>query len=272
MLHQHFYISEALTLDFGAGEDGGADADRESYKKQNRSADSILDGREDTCDDNGNFHGSSKYFTVSCPHLNRPGVSSATQTEGGPPPHERRKAPQIGANKYAIANTSTGSSTSGAVDLDVSSSSNKSEPQGITPKKSVLIVGPPSNLEDDGEGDPLLRHRTPSFKRAIERGPSAESGTSIELCDYMNTSPELSPDRTEPPPYPYAGRDAFRGASSTDGSQHQHPDSGSLAFMQDLSHPDVDHSVTAIYKTSTPNVSMEEGEDLLNLDAQTDVK
>ena len=152
------------------------------------------------------------------------------------------------------------------VDLDVSSCSNKSEPQGITPKKSVLIV------DDASEGDPLLRHRTPSFKRAIERGPSAESNNSAEVCDYMNTTPDLSPDRTDPPPYPYAGRDAFRGASSSDVPLQQHPDSGSLAFMQDLSHPDVDHSVTAIYKTSTPNASMEDSDELLNLDAQNDAK
>ena len=96
------------------------------------------------------------------------------------------------------------------VDLDFSSSSNKSEPHGIfsLPKKSVLIVettcspDTPSSPEDPN--DPLLRHRTSSFKRAIERGPSGDSNQSVETCDPASTSPEdLTPDRPDLPPYPY---------------------------------------------------------------------
>lgn len=40
----------------------------------------------------------------------------------------RSRPPQLGASRYAVVNTSTGSSTSGVVDLDFSSGSNKSEP------------------------------------------------------------------------------------------------------------------------------------------------
>ena len=113
-------------------------------------------------------------------------------------------------HRYTTVNTSTGSSTSGVVDLDFSSSSNKSEPHGIfsLPKKSVLIVettcspDTPSSPEDPN--DPLLRHRTSSFKRAIERGPSGDSNQSVETCDPASTSPEdLTPDRPDLPPYPY---------------------------------------------------------------------
>lgn len=236
-------------MEFGAG-DAGNDAGREAYKRQNRSADSILDER-DTYDNNGNLQCDGKPFTTSCPHLNPPGVFFSTQTDSTA--HNSRRPPQIGANKYTIANTSTGSSTSGAVDLDVSSSSNKSEPQGVTAKKGVLII--------DTDPDPLVRHRTPSFKRAIERGPSAESNTSFDLCDLVSTSPDASPEHSELPPYPYAGRDAFRVPSSDSSQpQHQHDVKADTTFQEG------EHR--ALLKTITPDTSLEDTDEMLNLDPQ----
>ncbi len=77
------------------------------------------------------------------------------------------------------------------------------------PKKSVLIVettcSPESPSSPEDINDPLYRHRTSSFKRAIERGPSGDSSNqSFETCDPASTSPDdLTPDKPDLPPYPY---------------------------------------------------------------------
>lgn len=134
--------------------------------------------------------------------------------------------------RYMSINTSTGSSTSGVVDLDFSSGSNKSEPHAIfslPPRKSVLIVETtcspdtePSSPEDPAR-DPLLRHRTSSFKRAIERGPSADSNQSAETCEPASTSPEdLTPDRPDLPPYPHPPPPPIAHDPLATGGDHAH--------------------------------------------------
>lgn len=175
------------------------------------SADSILDGHDHApFDSNGNLQ---QQLTTSCPHLSsrsHPLVSCATQTEYDV--YHKPRPPQIGATKYTVVNTSTGSSTSGVVDLDISSGSNKSEPHGtisITPKKSVLIVetacSPDTPSSCDDPNDPLCRYRTHSFKKAIVRGASGDSNQSFETTDPASTSPDLTPDKPELPPYPGVG-------------------------------------------------------------------
>lgn len=211
------------------------------------SADSILDGHDPDYDGNGNLeYDQGKLLANSCPHLSsqRAGlVTSGTQTDC--PEYVKPRPPAIGATKYAVVNTSTGSSTSGVVDLDISSGSNKSEPHGVI-KKSVLIVETacspdtlPSSPEDPY--DPLCRYRTSSFKRAIERGPSGDSSNqSFETADPASTSPDLTPDRPYLPPFPAVpgARDSshlqpppYREPSPDSkysGLHHQHSGHGSL--------------------------------------------
>ena len=144
----------------------------------------------------------SRLDSTSCPHLDHRHVTSSTQTDNknvAPGRNVKRRAPHVKNSKYAVLNSSTGSSTSG---VDVCSVSSRSE---IHSKKSVRIVetaiDSPSS-PDDPE-NPLFRLRTPSFKRAIERGASGDSSIiSYDTIDPASTSPELSPEHGYPPPYP----------------------------------------------------------------------
>ena len=223
-----------MTLDFQDANNqngGGGSGGRGRRKEGCASADSILDGNGGgDLDGNGNFeYEQAKLLATSCPHLDsqRITVTSGTQTEC--PEYVKPRPPGIGATKYAVVNTSTGSSTSGVVDLDISSGSNKSEPHGVThissgtTKKSVLIVETacspdtlPSSPEDPY--DPLCRYRTSSFKRAIERGPSGDSSNqSFETADPASTSPDLTPDRPFLPPFPPGGGGGGGGGGNNPG-------------------------------------------------------
>ena len=193
--------AEALILDYNGDVTSG---NGKARKGGCVSADSILD--EHHVSFTGSLEEDSlKQLATSCPQLEHrqpPPPRSDT-------PHTRTRPPQIGTTRYTIVNTSTGSSTSGAVDLDISSGSNKSEPHGVFHghKKSVLIVettctpDTPSSPEDPS--DPLNRYRTSSFKRAIERGASGDSSQqSFETADPPSTSPDLTPEHGDLPPYP----------------------------------------------------------------------
>ena len=127
------------------------------------------------------------------------------------------------------------------MDLDFSSSSNKSEPHGIFsfPKKSVLIVettcSPDTPSSPEHPNDPLLRHRTSSFKRAIERGPSGDSNQSFDTCDPASTSPDdLTPDRPDLPPYPHPP------SIIKDRTHHHH--TATTANIKDFQHSSSDYS------------------------------
>lgn len=147
------------------------------------------------------------------------------------------------------------------MDLDFSSSSNKSEPHGIfslPPKKSVLIVetacSPDTPSSPDDPNDPLLRHRTSSFKRAIERGPSGDSNQSAETCDPASTSPEdLTPDRPDLPPYPYpppivkVKTQHHSGAKDT---QHSSTSDHTHSYGSHLNIPDYDQCAVHLTQSS----------------------
>ena len=202
-------FSDALTLDFGS-EKFTPVGYGSTIRSTSASADTILEAHDhqlscytdSTC----------QQLTKSCPLLAAKLVSSATQTEEGPTQTmQKQRAPAIASTKYAIVNTSTGSSTSGAVDLDISSCSNKSEPGSVYRGKGVLIVETACAFDDD---DPMGRHRSTSFKRAIERGFSGESNLSYETVD-----PATSPDTPDLPPYPEPP--SFRHTTST---RHDVPD------------------------------------------------
>ena len=196
-------IPEALTLNaFKEGSRSGKNGSGWLVHGTS-SADDILDGcgvEETEFDDNRNLR--LGVDSRSCPHLDSKFVTSGTQTELDSVLRHKRRAPQIGASRYTVANTSTGSSTSG---VDVGSCSSRSDL--LHPyRKSVLIVenvcGAHSSPEDPD--NPLCRHRTSSFKRAIERGASADSSNfeSFDTYDPPSTSPDISPDHPEPPSYP----------------------------------------------------------------------
>ena len=219
------FVPDALTLDpfaskypVSCGTKGGGGGG---------SADNILDSSDSAYfDTNFNLHSSD---STSCPHLEGKLVTHSTQTDPQPitNPGSKRRPPQLGASRYTAVNTSTGSSTSG---VEVSSvSTNRSGDIYTLPphhKKSVLIVKtactPDLSSPEDPE-NPLCRYRTSSFKRAIERGQSNDSSNqSFETNDPDTTSPDLTPDKSEPPSYLDS---LYRQHSGSRGSTHLHAQS-----------------------------------------------
>lgn len=152
-----------------------------------QSAEDILETHDHTlAQEKRNFRENAADFS-SCPHLGDRLITSGTQTEQY---RSKKRAPQIAISKYGVLNTSTGSSTSG-----VEVSSGKSEPHLLGPHR---ITEAGSSPEDPDS--PLCRYRTSSFKKAIERGQSADS--SFDTCEpNSTTSPDLTPERSDLPPY-----------------------------------------------------------------------
>lgn len=124
-------------------------------------------------------------------------VNTATQTDD-----DQGWRPQLADRRYAMVNTSTGSSTSG---IDVSSCSVRSELSSGSVYKNAHITETPrtpdsfNSTDDDQPG----MQRTPSFRLAIELSQdSAVQSLDLYDGDSTVTSPDLTPVSTELPAYP----------------------------------------------------------------------
>lgn len=114
-----------------------------------------------------------------------------------PTRHQNQKStPRLSVHKHTPINTSTGSSTSG---VEISSSSSRSDLPHYPCRKNVQIIESSYDAEDlsspEDTDNPLNFYRSPSFKKAIERGSSPD------YDDLYAVGRSAHADLLEPLPY-----------------------------------------------------------------------
>lgn len=165
------------------------------------------------------------------------------------PTRHQKLTPRLAVHKHAPINTSTGSSTSG---VEISSSSSRSDLPLYPCRKNVQIIESSYDAEDlsspEDADNPLYVYRTPSFKKAIERGSAPDdpyaAGRSA-YADFLEPLPyypvqhelQLAPSGLSskpsasakvlhliPPPYPFnlsPESSLNRGKSPASSSNHE---------------------------------------------------
>ena len=185
------YFTEALALSDRLYENNRSSLGRPG--RDAHSAEDILEDSGSGFEANSNLEAGD---SASCPHLSGRLVTHGTQTERRNNGTGERRTPYLSPSyRHAPVNTSTGSSAS-APECG-------SRWEG---KKNVLIVETVCTPESDPGELSVQKGRSSSFKKAIERGSSADSSNlSFDAASDCHVSggadPEVTHDFLELPPF-----------------------------------------------------------------------